>query len=132
MKFCFLFLFLAPVSCLRLTIVARPSSAMVSRTTSLAMGGESPEPTQGIQGMLGGGKTSDQIEVNEVIENGSKVAFAIVLAALVYGGTNEEQVASIAKSQKKPCVEKISNGKKIVCPTETASINVPSAFPNYA
>ena len=93
-----------------------------------------PEPTftKGISPVLGGGKASGDVETSSLAENGSKAAFAIVFAALIYGGLNEDKVGEIAKSQY-TCVEgKIVNGKKTVCADKVQTSAVQSAFPDVA
>jgi len=118
---------LASASGMRLPLQPRSTAVPYAQRTSLKMQSGPREPTQGIQPVLGGGKTQADLEKNPVVVNGSKAAFAVVLVGLIFGATNEDQVAEIAKSQKKPCVEKITNGKKITCPQ--ASVAAASAFP---
>jgi len=86
----------------------------------------------GISPVLGGGKSSGDIEKSDLAVNGSKAAFAIVFAALIYGGVNEDQVAAIAKSQYKCVPGKIVGGKKTVCKDAAPEASIVSAFPDVA
>ena len=58
-----------------------------------------PEPTNGIMGVLGGGKTSEEIESNPAAETGSLVATIVVALAFVFATINPDFVEGIAKSQ---------------------------------
>jgi hypothetical protein len=89
---------------------------------------DEPGYTKGINPILGGGKSAGDVEKSALAVNGSKAAFAVVFALLVFGATNEDKVGEFAKSSKKPCVNKIVNGKKIVC-DEVASAAALSPFP---
>jgi len=82
---------------------------------------EPPESAKGIAGVLGGGKTKDDIQSNPVAEVGSLAATVIVLAALVFGAVNPGFVEEVARKSQGPCVEKIVRGKRITCPSSDGS-----------
>ena len=66
-----------------------------------------PEPlalTRGIGAVLGGGKTTAEIEKDPIAEAGSLAAFVIVISALVFGGLNPDFVEGIAAKSAK-CVD---------------------------
>jgi hypothetical protein len=42
--------------------------------------------TRGVSGVLGGGKTTADVEKNPIAEAGSLAAFVIVISAIVFGG----------------------------------------------
>jgi len=76
-----------------------------------------PEPPRGINGVLGGGKTTEEVaaEKSPIVEAASIFGFVFVLAGLTFGAVNPDYVESIAKSQSK-CVEgKIVNGYRTQC-----------------
>jgi len=76
---------------------------------------DGPEPAVGISSVLGGGKSSDDVEKSTTAEIGSLAAFVIVLAALAFGAVNPDFVEDIAKSQSKCVQGKIIKGVKQQC-----------------
>ena len=54
--------------------------------------------------MLGGGKTTAEIEKDPIAEAGSLAAFVIVISALIFGGLNPDFVEGIAAKSAK-CVD---------------------------
>ena len=60
--------------------------------------------TRGIGAVLGGGKTTADIEKDPIAEAGSLAAFVIVISALVFGGLNPDFVEGIAAKSAK-CVD---------------------------
>ena len=102
---------------------------LAAHTSCVRMASEEPAYTKGISSVLGGGKSSDEIEVTAAANIGSALAFAAVLGGLAYGTLNPDAVESIAKSQYKCDPNKIVNGKRVEC-KQTASAPVsPSPFP---
>ena len=66
-----------------------------------------PKPlalTRGIGAVLGGGKTTADIQKDPIAEAGSLAAFVIVISALVFGGLNPDFVEGIAAKSAK-CVD---------------------------
>jgi len=95
--------------------VGTPQLVRQESRAAAAVMQEPPEPTKGIMGVLGGGKTSDELESNPAAEIGTLVGTVVVLLGLVFGAVNPDFVEQIAKSQG-TCVEgKIVAGKKTVC-----------------
>ena len=113
-------LLMAPSAALQVSTAGyklRSSSAATSFRSGLVQLQQDPEPepTKGIMGVLGGGKTSDQIEKNPVAEIGSLVGFVVVICAFIFGAVNPDFVEARAKSQA-VCVQgKIVNGKRTQC-----------------
>ena len=76
---------------------ARPPARFALHPNPLAL-------TRGIGAVLGGGKTTAEIEKNPVAEAGSLAAFVIVISALIFGGLNPDFVEGIAAKSAK-CVD---------------------------
>ena len=73
------------------------------------------QTTKGISGVLGGGKTSDQVEKSTAAELGSLAAFVVVLAGLTFGALNPDAIEDIAKSNSKCVQGKIVKGVRQEC-----------------
>jgi hypothetical protein len=73
------------------------------------------QTTKGISGVLGGGKTSDQVEKSTAAELGSLAAFVVVLAMLTFGALNPDAIEDIAKSNSKCVQGKIVKGVRQEC-----------------
>ena len=115
MKLAVLFGFLGTTSGLLLPTLALPRTNSATRHSPLLM--QEDEPTKGISGALGGGKTTADVEAgkNPIAEAGSLAAFCLVLAGITFGALNPDVVEDFAKSNAK-CVEgTIVRGEKIRC-----------------
>ena len=108
-------LLIGAVAGLQVSLPVVPRASCAVRRSLAVMQEDDEGPTLGISGVLGGGKTSDQVEKSTAAELGSLAAFVVVLAGITFGALNPDAIEDIANSNSKCVQGKIVKGVKQQC-----------------